>query len=319
MLWTPASNITRRSMPTPRPAVRRHPVLQGTEVVLVDAAAFEVAGVLGRLFVLEAVALLDRVVELAVSIGVLTAVDEQLEAIRNVRVGRVDLASGDTSTGWPMTNVGRTMPSSHSFSNNSSISLPDPHDGSHRTPCVSAMARTVSTGSWGARLPIRRPTRRRTCVPRPRLGEVDLRAGDVDHRRADSVTGGVDDERLGELDDVGDVAERLIRLHHRELGIVRRVHPLVAEGPSDLEDPVQAADDQPLEVEFGGDAQVQRDVERVVVGHERTGVGAAGLDVERRRLDLDESSIGQVVRKLVSTAWRISKTRRAVALTTRSA
>ena len=61
-------------------------------------------------------------------------------------------------------------------------------------------------------------------------------------------------------------------------------------------------------MEFGGDARVQRDVERVVVGHERTGVGAAGLDVERRRLDLDESSIRQVVRKLVSTAWRISKT-----------
>ena len=100
-------------------------------------------------------------------------------------------------------------------------------------------------------------------------------------------------ERLGELDDVGDVAERLVRLHHRELGVVRRVHPLVAERPSDLEHPVQATDDQALEVQLGGDAQVQRHVQRVVVGHERAGVGAAGLDVEDRRLDLDEAAIAQ--------------------------
>ena len=65
---------------------------------------------------------------------------------------------------------------------------------------------------------------------------------------------------------------------------------LVAEHAADLEDPVHAADDQPLEVQLEGDAQVQRHVERVVVGDERAGVGAAGLDVEHRRLDLDEAA-----------------------------
>ena len=129
----------------------------------------------------------------------------------------------------------------------------------------------------------------------------------------------VDDERLGQLDDVGYVTERLVRLHHRELGIVRGVHALVAERAPDLEHTVEATDDQALEVELGGDAQVQRHVEGVVVGDERAGVGAAGLDVEDRRLHLDEAALDSVVRKLVSTAWRISKTRRAVALTARSA
>ena len=92
---------------------------------------------------------------------------------------------------------------------------------------------------------------------------------------------------------VVDVGERLVRLHHRELGVVARRHALVAEHPADLEDPVHAADDQPLEVQLERDAQVQRHVERVVVGDERAGVGAAGLDVQHRRLDLDEAAVVQ--------------------------
>ena len=85
------------------------------------------------------------------------------------------------------------------------------------------------------------------------------------------------------------VGVRLVGLHHRELGVVARRQALVAEHPADLEDAVHAADDQPLEVQLEGDAQVQRHVERVVVGDERAGVGAAGLDVQHRRLDLDEA------------------------------
>ena len=48
---------------------------------------------------------------------------------------------------------------------------------------------------------------------------------------------------------------------------------------------------QPLEVELGGDAQVEVAVERVVVGHERPGRGAAVDRLERRRLDLDEAAL----------------------------
>ena len=46
-------------------------------------------------------------------------------------------------------NVGRTMLASHSFSNSSSMILPDPHDGSQRTPWPSATSRTVLTGVDG--------------------------------------------------------------------------------------------------------------------------------------------------------------------------
>ena len=61
------------------------------------------------------------------------------------------------------------------------------------------------------------------------------------------------------------VAVRLVDLEHRELGAVRGVDALVAEVAADLVDPVQAADDQPLEVELDRDAQVHRLVERVEV------------------------------------------------------
>ena len=64
---------------------------------------------------------------------------------------------------------------------------------------------------------------------------------------------------------------------------------LVAEDAADLEHPIHAADDEPLEVQLEGDAQVQLHVEGVVVGDERPGVGAARLDVQHRCLDLDET------------------------------
>ena len=103
-------------------------------------------------------------------------------------------------------------------------------------------------------------------------------------------------------------------------GLWRVRDALVAEDPADLEHPLDAADDQPLEVQLERDAQVQVDVERVVVGDERPGVGAAGLDVEHRRLDLDEAvARASVRRKLAITAWRISNARRASSLTIRSA
>ena len=70
-------------------------------------------------------------------------------------------------------------------------------------------------------------------------------------------------------------------------------HALVAEDAPDLEHPLHAADDQPLEVQLERDAQVEVDVERVVVRDERAGVGAAGFDVQHRRLDLDEPALVQ--------------------------
>ena len=72
-------------------------------------------------------------------------------------------------------------------------------------------------------------------------------------------------------------------------GLCLRADALVAEDPADLVDLLDAADQQPLEVQLQGDAQEQVDVERVVVRDERPGRGAAGDGVQRRRLDLAEA------------------------------
>ena len=60
----------------------------------------------------------------------------------------------------------------------------------------------------------------------------------------------------------------LVGLEHRELGVVLVGDALVAEVLAELVDLLEPADDQPLQVQLGRDPQVQRAVERVVVGRE---------------------------------------------------
>ena len=101
--------------------------------------------------------------------------------------------------------------------------------------------------------------------------------------------GSLRDQLLGDVHHFVPVAERLVELHHRELRIVTGRDALVAEDPPDLEHPLHPADDQPLQVQFERDPQVQVHVERVVMCDERPRVGAACIDVEHGGLDLDEA------------------------------
>ena len=98
------------------------------------------------------------------------------------------------------------------------------------------------------------------------------------------------EQLLGELHQVLVGRVRLVELEHRELGIVLRRQPFVAEVAVDLEDALEAADHEPLQVELGRDAQVEIEVERVVVGDERPRRGAAGDRLHHRRLDLEEAA-----------------------------
>ena len=71
------------------------------------------------------------------------------------------------------------------------------------------------------------------------------------------------------------------------------VDPFVAEVPGDLEDPLVAPDDEPLQIELRGDAQAEVDVERVGMGEERAGQRPTGLRLQDRRVDLHEPVGGQ--------------------------
>jgi hypothetical protein len=75
---------------------------------------------------------------------------------------------------------------------------------------------------------------------------------------------------------------------------VPRRQPLVAEHPTDLEHPGHAAGHEALQVQLRCDAQVQVDVEGVVVGDERLGERAAGDRLQERRLDLDVAAVHEL-------------------------
>ena len=99
--------------------------------------------------------------------------------------------------------------------------------------------------------------------------------------------GDVADEGLDGLHHGVVVAVGLVGLEHGELGVVAAGEALVAEVASDLEDLVDAADEEALEVELEGDAEVELAAEGVVPGLEGLGGGSARDGLHHGRLDLD--------------------------------
>ncbi len=77
----------------------------------------------------------------------------------------------------------------------------------------------------------------------------------------------------------------LVRLEHGELGVVGGVDPLVPEVPPDLEDRLDPADDEPLQVQLERDPHVHLRVVGVEVRLERPRVGPAVGAGQHRRLD----------------------------------
>ena len=124
-------------------------------------------------------------------------------------------------------------------------------------------------------------------LARPWGRHLDRLAAPSKARLAVDRDGGGDDQRLDDPHHVGVVGVGLVELQHRELRRVEAVDALVAEVLADLVDALIAADDQPLQVELVGDAQVEGLVERVVPRREGPRRGAAVERLEGRRLHLE--------------------------------
>ena len=99
---------------------------------------------------------------------------------------------------------------------------------------------------------------------------------------------------LGQIHHAVIVGVGLVQLHQREFRIVPGVQSLVAEHAADLINPLHAAHDQALQVEFQGNSQLQILVQRVKVRLEGTGRRAAGVLHQHRRLHLHESLSVQI-------------------------
>ncbi len=66
---------------------------------------------------------------------------------------------------------------------------------------------------------------------------------------------------------------RPVELNHGELRIVRIVNAFVPKTAANFKDPLKAANQKPLQIELRSNAQVQVDIEGVVMGRERPSVG----------------------------------------------
>ena len=125
----------------------------------------------------------------------------------------------------------------------------------------------------------------------PRPCQLDLVAAERHRSRAEHLAGDPRHELLDPRHRVVVVGVGLVPLELRELGVVLERDALVAEVLADLVDALEPADDQPLEVELGRDAEVEVRVELVVVRDERPRKGAAVARLEDRCLDLDEAPL----------------------------
>ena len=118
--------------------------------------------------------------------------------------------------------------------------------------------------------------------------KADLRAAPCDRVRSFDFANETAQQFFGEIDECAVVDVRPVKLEHRELRIPAVADAFVAEVAIDLVHARHAADDQPLQVELGRDAQKKIDVQRVVMRLERTSRGAASDRLHHRRLHLDE-------------------------------
>ena len=74
---------------------------------------------------------------------------------------------------------------------------------------------------------------------------------------------------FGEVHEVLIVGIGLVKFHHGKFRIVLDGHPLIPEIAIDFINPLQAADDQALQIQLRGDAQEQGHVQGMVIGLER--------------------------------------------------
>ena len=279
----------------PHAAGRRHPVLQRLQEVLVQLHGLRVAARREQRLGGEPAAFLDRVDQLRVPGTELGAERDQVPALGQPRVlpvrpGQRGHVDGEVTVEGGLDGPLLHQPLVH-LQHDLAVAPArlgrHPRLGAQLAQPVLAGAR-VDLGAEGL------GDRAVHGLGRPVAAEVILLPGPARHRRPVHGHGRVLDQFPGQGGHGVVVAVGLVRLQHRELGIVGGVHTLVAEDPADLVDLLDTADHQPLQVQFQRDPQEELHVVGVDPGHERARVGAAVHRLQHRRLHLEEAPLVQV-------------------------
>ena len=131
-------------------------------------------------------------------------------------------------------------------------------------------------------------------LARPGRGEIDHLVAELRLRAAEHFLRRFADQQLGDIHHLDVIDVSLIELERGEFGIVPRRDAFVAEVAVDLEELVrQPADQQPLQMQLGRDAQVKLEIERVVMRVERFGRGTAGDRVQHRGFNFKKTTFDQ--------------------------
>src|SRR4051794_4825624 len=263
------------------PARRGHARLERLDERLVVGMGVLVAGRGGRALLLGAAPLLVGVVQLGERVRDLHAVGERLPALDEAVLRAVALGERRELDGVVQQEGRRDELGLHVLGEQVVDELRPRLLPGHLEPALAQ--RPLERLERAVRVDVdARPLRDRASerLPRPRRLETVLAqpARDEVH------------ELLGVARDVLVVRVGLVPLEHRELGVVLERQPLVAEVLADLVHALQAADDQPLEVELDRDAEVEVALQRVVVRREGPRDAAAVDRLEHGRLDLDEAA-----------------------------
>ncbi len=126
-------------------------------------------------------------------------------------------------------------------------------------------------------------------------GEVDGVLSHLDFGAAGNFTGYAFEAFFDHVHHPDVVFVGHVNFHGSELGIVGAIHAFVAEHFSELIDTVEASDDESFEVELVGDAQIEGDVEGVVMRFKGAGCGAAVDGLEDGRFHFEPAVLVEVV------------------------
>ena len=276
-----------------------HAVLEGADKVEVDEHGLVVAFLAEAQLLLETAQLVDGVVELGVGVGQLLAADEELETLGELGIVAVALAEGRHLDGVVGNEGGLDELVLALLAEDGVDELALAHGGvglhaealAGLAEFLLAHAADVDTGLLLDELAHGGAAERGL--------EVDVVAPDVDLRGTVESQGDALEHVLGEGHHPVVVLVGHIDFHGGELGVVGAVHALVAEVAAELIHTGEATDYQTLEVELVGNAEIEVDVQRVVVRDEGARGGTAGDALQHGGVHLEVALLVEVTAHLV--------------------
>ena len=276
-------------------AGRRHAHLQGLQKILIDALGLEVAGRPTLLLALQTLTLIDWINQLTEGIGGFAAHDEELKTLHQAWLAAVGAGQRRDldriieherrldQVGFHRLLKRLTEQAAHGVG-----------EGGDLQPLGLHGRGSVLAAGHGREI---KPTGLLHQLmhggPPPGRSQVNCSALVGDGSAAAHLETDRRNQLLGELHHVDVIGIGLVDLHRGELGVVAGAHPLIAKNAAQLIDPLKAAHHQTFEVELGGNPQGEGQVEGVVMGLKRPGIGPTGHALQHRGFDLQKTPLIQ--------------------------